>query len=392
MRSPGPPVWRPWAPPGKGVIEVEGVGIRRVLLHEDAADSSLARTACDRLKKVPSRIVFEDRAGGEGKGEPGRIDLDKETLRLVAFPGEMLKPCPGTGEGYICCGYQILNVGVNCPLDCSYCILQAYINQPSLRVFANLPRALSGLADRIDRDPSRFWRIGTGEFTDSLALDPVVGWTDLLLPFMEGRRNAILELKTKTVRIEGLLASRTRDRIVVSWSLNSPRIVSREEHRAPSLEKRLRAAARCQEEGFAVGFHFDPLVRHPGWKEGYERTVELLDRWIAPKKVIWISLGAMRFMPGLKPIIRRRHPGSEVLRGEFVPGTDGKLRYFKPMRTEMYAHLRELLTAWHPDPGLYLCMERDDVWLDAMGWSPGTSKGLSDYLDERARTTFSIIG
>ena len=368
------------------------IGIRQVLVEEGAASLPMARRACERLSTLSPQIVPGHQEEGAGREETPCVELDKDTLRLMSFPGELLKPCPGTGGGYICCGYQILNVGINCPLDCSYCILQAYINRPSLRVFANLPEALPEIARRIDGDPSRFWRIGTGEFTDSLALDPVVGWTDLLLPFMEGRRNAILELKTKTDRIEGLLRSPHRDRIVVSWSLNSHRIASREEHRAPSLEKRLQAAARCQAEGFAVGFHFDPLVRHPEWREGYERTVELLDRYIAPEKVIWISLGTMRFMPWLKPVIRRRHPGSEVLRGEFVPGTDGKLRYFKPLRMEMYAHLRELIAGWHPDSGLYLCMERDDVWSGSMGWSPGSSEGLASYLDERARKTFSIIG
>lgn len=366
-------------------------GIRRLVVEPEAARFPLAR----RIRKPweaggsatdPPRAG----AGSEAPGEPGGEGMDKETLRLVAFPGELLKPCPGTGEGYICCGYRILNVGTNCPLDCSYCILQAYMNQPSLRLFVNLPEALPGIGRRLAADRSRLWRIGTGEFTDSLALDPVARWTEWLPPFVAEHPNAVLELKTKTDRIQGLLASPHRDRIVVSWSLNSPWIVSREEHRAPGLERRLRAAARCQEEGFAVAFHFDPLVRHPGWRDGYARTVDLLDRYVAPRGVIWISMGAMRYMPGLKAVIRRRHPGSAVLHGEFVPGLDGKMRTFKPLRTEMYGFLRERITAWNPDPGLYLCMESDEVWSRAMGGSPGTSAGLARFLDDRARKQFSM--
>ena len=46
-------------------------------------------------------------------------EMGKETLRLLPFKGEFLKLCPGTNN-YICCGYQILNIGTNCPLDCSY--------------------------------------------------------------------------------------------------------------------------------------------------------------------------------------------------------------------------------------------------------------------------------
>ncbi len=365
--------------------------IRRLIVEPDAAKYPLAGRIQERMPaESPGRSSTAE--CGWALNEGGPLDgLDKETLRLVAFRGELLKPCPGTGGGYICCGYQILNVGTNCPLDCSYCILQAYMNQPSLRLFVNVPEALPGIGRRLDESSPQIWRIGTGEFTDSLALDRVAEWSGWLPPFVDEHSNAVLELKTKTDQIRGLLDSPFRDRIIVSWSLNSPWIVSHEEHRAPGLEQRLRAAARCQKEGFALAFHFDPLIRHAGWRDAYKRTLDLVDRYIVPKGVIWVSLGAMRFMPSLKGVIRRRHPGSVVLHGEFVTGPDGKMRYFKPLRTEMYAFLREAITAWNEDSGLYLCMESDDVWLDAMGWSPGTSSGLAGYLDERARRLFSML-
>ncbi len=217
-------------------------GIRRLFMDTNAASHPLARQVLRRMAPMVPALSSEDRAP-ESYDDPADPDMDKETLRLMSFPGELLKPCPGTGNDYICCGYQILNVGTNCPLDCSYCILQAYMNKPSLRLFVNLPEALPEIARRIDLDPSRLWRIGTGEFTDSLALDSIAGWSQWLLPFMAQRKNAVLELKTKTDQIGGLIASPHRDRIIVSWSLNSPWIVSREEHGAPSLAHAPAAAA-----------------------------------------------------------------------------------------------------------------------------------------------------
>ena len=136
--------------------------------------------------------------------------------------------------------------------------------------------------------------MGTGEFTDSLALDPVTGWTDLLTPFVSQRKNAVLEFKTKSVHIEGLLSSGIRDKIIVSWSLNSSELAAHEEKGAPGIEKRLRAAQKCQEAGFVLGFHFDPLIEYPGWKEGYLRTLELLSKTIDPKGIIWMSMGCLR--------------------------------------------------------------------------------------------------
>lgn len=356
--------------------------IRKVFIEEGAEAHPMTWRILSRLRECS---VLKTVPGDEGANSP----WDKETLRLVSFPGEFLKPCPGT-KSYICCGYHILNVGTHCPLDCSYCILQAYLNQPSLRVFVNLEQELNEVRGVLETNPNELFRIGTGEFTDSLALDPYTGWSEILPAFVAGTRNAVLEFKTKTNVVQGLLSSGTRDRVVVSWSLNSPYISTREEHGAPSIRKRLEAARTCQKEGFMVGFHFDPLIAHQEWKEQYRRTIEMMERMIDPARVIWISLGCFRFMPQLKPLIRRRHKETRILDGEFIRGFDGKMRYFKPIRIELYRFMKQHLDSWHDDLGLYLCMESDEVWQRAMGWSPGDSKGLSRYLDMRAMKFFPV--
>ena len=356
--------------------------INKILVEKGASGYTLTK---DILQRSPD-IRVEQIADSQPVNADETL-MGKGTLHLMAYKGEFLKPCPGT-RNYICCGYQILNFATNCPLDCSYCILQSYFNQPNLRVFVNLRENLGRVLQTIDNHPERIFRIGTGEFTDSLALDGITGATDLLVPEFSKRKNVILELKTKTDHIQRLLQSRHRNRIILSWSLNSPFISSREEHRAISLEKRLMAAKRCQSAGFTIGFHFDPLVYHHNWKEGYLKTIELMDKYIDPKGIIWISLGAFRYMPELKSVIRKRHPGTCVLNGEFIPGLDGKMRYFRPIRMELFSFMREKLETWHRDTGLYLCMESDDIWQKSLGWSPENSAGLRRFLDQRVEKFF----
>ena len=360
-----------------------GYNIKRILIDKGASEDPLAQRIFDGLSNIPVHPV--NGPGPDGGPDESLHDFDtgKETVYLQNYKGDFLKPCPGTRE-YICCGYQILNLATNCPLDCSYCILQSYfLNQPYLRVFVNLEERLRDVFQVIDNQPERIFRVGTGEFTDSLALDPVTRWSDFLLPQFSGRKNVILELKTKTTQISRVLASTHRDRIVLSWSLNSPQISATEEKGSASIRKRLEAAKRCQTEGFTLGFHFDPLIPHPGWRDEYAKTIELLDKYIDPRGIIWISMGSFRFMPGLKPIIRKRHPKSPILNGEFILGLDRKIRYFKPIRTELYHFMKNQLDSWYPDLGLYLCMESDDVWESSMGWTPETSDGLRQYLDRR---------
>jgi spore photoproduct lyase len=357
--------------------------IRKVFIEDGARDYASTERILTKLRGIP---VLQSAGRSDALSSHTEVS-EKDLLHLVGYKGEFLKPCPGT-KGYICCGYLIFNVANNCPLDCSYCILQSYFSESHLSVFVNVEEGLAQVLQAIDREPERVFRVGTGEFTDSLAMDPVVSWSKILVPAFTKRRNAVLELKTKTTNIEGVLSLKHRDRIIMSWSLNSPLITSREEHKAPGLEQRLKAAGRCQSEGFVVGFHFDPLIPHPGWKEAYLRTLDLMDKFLDTKRIIWISLGSFRFIPALKQIIRRRHPQTCVLDGEFIVGLDGKMRYFKPIRIELYGFMRELLKKWCPDPGLYLCMESDDVWKQSMCWSPSDSAGLSRYLDQRVLNFF----
>lgn len=356
----------------------ETIKIKKIVIEDDAYTYPLAKEILCKLNGIPiERTKKEDLTHFSNPYE-----LGKDILHLMAYKGSFLKPCPGTKE-YICCKYQILNIATNCPMDCSYCILQAYFNQPHLRVFVNIDEGLRNVFDIIDGNPDQIFRIGTGEFTDSLALDPIVGWSDILIPRFSKRNNVILELKTKTSHVKRALSLPYRERIIISWSINSPFICSREEHGAESLKKRLEAAKICQSEGFLVGFHFDPLIIHENWKEEYLKTIELMERYVDPSKVIWISLGSFRYIPTLKDIIIKRHKKSCVLSGEFIKGMDGKARYFKPIRIELYSYIFEKLNEWYNDLGIYLCMESDDVWRSSLGWSPKNSNGLKEYLDKR---------
>ena len=359
--------------------------INKIQIEEGAKKFPLTSEITKNLSTIPIASLKD--------GEDTHIkdlDMDKETLRLLSFKGEFLKPCPGTNN-YICCGYQILNIGTNCPLDCSYCILQAYFNKPSLRIFVNLEDELAAASEIIDNSPEKLYRIGTGEFTDSLALEEIHQFSHLLTDFIGKKKNSVIEFKTKTTEIKRLFDLKTRERVIVSWSLNSPYIVSHEEHKAPSIEQRLTAAKKCQENGFITGFHFDPLIRHDNWKDQYKKTIDLMDKYLDPDKIIWISMGCIRFVPALKPIILKRHPETIILDGEFIQGLDGKSRYLKPLRIEMYRFLKKQLEDWAGhNLGVYLCMESDEIWRKGTGWSPVNSDGLSEYLDNRVGLFWDI--
>ncbi len=305
-----------------------------------------------------------------------------KNILLSRQRGPFLRYCPGTSR-HICCLYHNLDIAAGCDLGCSYCILQGYLNVPMTTLYCNLDDMFIELDQVLDSHPDHFYRIGTGELSDSLTFDHFTAWSSDLVNYFRQRRNAIIELKSKNTHIEHFISLPHDRRTVVSWSVNAAAIVASEEPHTPSLAERLEAAAEAQAAGFWIGFHFDPMIRHEGWEEGYHEVVEQIFRRIEPRNIAWISLGALRYPPFLDEIIRDNHPESRIFLGELLPGADHKFRYFKPQRIEMFARMYRWIKAHGQETPVYLCMESDEVWRKAFGWSPGSSAGLKRFLDER---------
>lgn len=281
--------------------------------------------------------------------------------------------------------YNILNTGTNCHLNCTYCILQAYLNNPWMVLYTNTHDMFNELDDALGQHPQNAYRIGTGEYTDSLVLDHLTSFTQLIVPYFASQANAFLELKTKTDIIDNLEGLEHKGKTIVSWSLNAEPVISHEETKACSLDDRIRAADRCQQWGYKLGFHFDPLIYYSGWEDDYQKVVEKLFRTIETSSVYWISLGCFRFIPKLKPIIQRRYPQSGILYQEFIRGLDGKMRYFKPIRIKMYAKMAEWIKRYDPKIFIYLCMESEEVWKKSLGVAPLSNRDLKTWLDDQCR-------
>ncbi|MBM4302586.1 MAG: DNA photolyase [Deltaproteobacteria bacterium] len=356
--------------------------IRRILLEEGARDYPMARRILARLPAVPVEVIQDREAlNTSGRDRAAWLALAKTTLLLAVQKGPFWRDCPGTKD-YICCGYQVLQVGLNCPMDCTYCVLQGYVNVPAITVFVNVEDLLEELEARWTENPALVWRLGTGEFGDSLALDSLMGLNELLIPRFTGRGRAILEIKSKWPQLEHLLSLGPNRQVIFAWSLNPAEIIPGEEKFAASLESRLKAAAQAVAAGFRVAFHFDPMIYFPGWEEAYRRTVERLGAAVPSQAIAWISLGGLRFLPPLRQLILQRFPKSRIAAQEMVLAPDGKLRYFKSLRVEMYARMREWLTQATPEALLYLCMESPRVWQEAFGFTPD-GESLSRLLDGR---------
>ncbi len=298
------------------------------------------------------------------------ISLGKRYLFLMEYRGKFVRPCPGT-QNYYCCSYQIFHIGEGCPLDCAYCILQLYLNRPGLKVWGNLlERGLEELRVFLNfkKEKGEVVRIGTGEFTDSLALEPITHISEILIDFWSTLNPlGVLELKTKVVPSSFFASIKGDPRIILSWSVNTDWVIAKEEKGTAPLLVRLQGALQAIQKGFTVAFHFDPIIYYPLAEEDYPKVLELILNTIPLDKIAWISLGTLRFPKDLKYIAEKRFPHTRIYSYEFIEGLDQKKRYFIEVRKRLYKSLEKLIKATWDQVCYYFCMEGDRVWEEVLG-------------------------
>jgi spore photoproduct lyase len=358
---------------------MKGFVPEEIIVERGSEQSPIYRNLRAALPQVGYTFI-DDIAAANGDLAAENFAAAKRKLFLTRHRGEFLKKCPGS-EGQVCCNYFVINFASNCPMDCSYCYLQEYLAQnAALKVFSNVNDLLVEADELLTRHRRFFFRIGTGEITDSLALEPYIGVARELIPFFARQPNVLLELKTKSDSVEGLLGLDPRERVVVSWSMNPQQVIDRDEHGTATLEERLWAARRCQEAGYRLGFHFDPMIEYPGWEEDYRSMVEQTLATVDWRRISWFSMGVLRQTPGLKRTMRERFPRTQLLTGEQVPCPDGKLRYFQPLRVAMYRKMVGWIRRAAPTVKIYLCMESKEVWEQVFGYAPSCEKDLGNEL------------
>ncbi len=311
-----------------------------------------------------------------GNLSASQFSKSKKNLLLSAFKGKFFKRCPGARPGLVCCNYFVLNLGQNCDMDCSYCYLQSFINSPFIEIYTNIESALEELSSLGSEFDKQALRIGTGEITDSLSLDDLTLHSACLVDYFKQKKHWTLEFKTKSANVNNFISQGPASNVIVSWSLNPQYIVEKEEHGTACLEDRLKAAYLCKDKGFSIAFHLDPVIYHKNWQIHYTDLVQQIKKLFCAQDVAHISMGALRFQPQQRHIMRKRFGmQSVVVSGEYFKSTDGKFRYDSDLRNKMFSFIKyQFLSGgtggtsqnWN----IFLCMENKENWLSVMNHTP----------------------
>lgn len=349
---------------------------RRIFIQREALGFPLTARILAR-SQAPWEIVDDS---GVIKEELAKcldpIGEGKKILYLTLQKGQFIKSCPCSPR-VVGCGYLIINSTLGCPIDCSYCVLQAYLADPWITIFVNEDRLENSLQPLFKDSIPPGLRIGTGELSDSLALEYFTGQAHRLSQLFYRSSRAILELKTKITYIEPWLSWPPSPHLVFAWSLNAESIAMEEEKGAPAVGERIKAAARLASLGHNLGFHFDPLIYFDQWEKEYEMVIKQMFKLVPPELIRWLSLGSLRYPEAFRRVIFSRFRHRAIFFSEMILGQDGKFRYFKPLRLKIFTRIYEMIKDYGGElVPVYLCMEDEEVWQKVLKKKPERRKDI----------------
>ncbi|MGM0431090.1 MAG: radical SAM protein [Spirochaetota bacterium] len=287
--------------------------------------------------------------------------------------------CPVAGEKTRCCNLQTLDAVQQCGFACSYCSIQSFYDESRVYFQENLDAKLESL----QLDPERMYHIGTGQSSDSLMWGNRNGLLTNLFSFASRHPNVLLELKTKSARTDWINLPDIPNNVIATWSLNTPDVISAEEHLTASLEDRIKAARTAADAGIPVGFHFHPIIWHTGWKESYADVIHMLHRYFSPDEVVMVSLGTLTF---IKPVLKKLRQSGRKTRTTQIPLVDaaGKLSYPYEIKRELFSFVYDQFSPqWKEHVFFYLCMEDASLWEPVFGFSYPSNEAFESAMKRR---------
>lgn len=266
-------------------------------------------------------------------------------------------------DGNTCPNYWHFSVYGFCPYDCQYCYLAGTPGvkfSPTVKIFVNISEILDQIANVASKlsEPTAFY---LGKLQDGLALDPLTGYSRIMVPFFAQQKYARLTLLTKSANVDNLLELDHQGQTIISWSLNPPEIANAFESNLPMPGDRIAAMRKCADVAYPLRAVIMPIIPIAGWQNIYTRFIEDLLRSVPLDRV---TLGQICSYSGALQLTERKlgkdNPISNLL--EKGKSEDGRVRFPIKTRIEVYRYLVDKIRKLQPRLQIGLCMEETDTF------------------------------
>lgn len=268
-------------------------------------------------------------------------------------------------EGNTCPNYWHFSPYGFCPYGCKYCYLagtQGVKFSPTVKIYVNLPEMLDEI-DRIARRLGKPTPFYIGKLQDPLALDLLTAYSTVLVPFFSEHPYARLTLLTKSVNVDRLLELEHKGHTILSWSVNPPDICKMFEENVPSMDERLETMCRVSSAGYPVRVVMMPIIPICGWQDIYTTFTKRLLETVPIQR---LTLGGICIYRGARKLMEQKigsnNPISNNIETIWQRTGDGRARYSKVLRREVYSIIIKAARRVCPELELALCLEEWELW------------------------------
>jgi len=298
-----------------------------------------------------------------GESDPLRLhERGKQTLVL----GEHCSAVRFSDEGGNACpNYWHFSPYGFCPYGCHYCYLAGTPGvwfSPSVKIFLNLEEILA----EVDRTASQLGRptaFYLGKLQDGLALEPLSGYTRTMVRFFAQHPYARMVILTKSADVENLLHLDHAGRSILSWTVNAPEVARLFEKNTPDVIGRLDAMRQCAQAGYPVRAVLMPIIPVNDWRETYGQFMVTLLESVPLTRITLGSLCSYPQAPRLTELKLGKQPAISALLGRWpAKSDDGRLRFSRGTREEVYRYLVECIRRRRPDLEIGLCLEDEAMF------------------------------
>lgn len=307
-------------------------------------------------KRFPeARVIYCERYGEvfNPKSQNFRLQKQNPALILAEKYQKFVLPTPATygigGEH----NYYFSHM-LNCLYDCRYCFLQGMYQSANYVLFVNYEDFQRQIRDICYQTPDQPIYFFSGYDCDSLALEPITGFAEAFLPLFAELPNAWLELRTKSTQIRSLLNRQPLKQCVVAFSLSPDEVVEKVEAKTPSLDKRLEAAAKLQQQGWPIGLRFDPLIYQHDYQQHYQALFKRVFQQIDANQLHSVSLGVFRLPEQYFKKIQKLYPDEKLMASPFQIQS-GMVSYRAELEYKMMQDCTEMLLQYLPESKLFPC-------------------------------------
>jgi len=268
-------------------------------------------------------------------------------------------PFPTNDTDVVCPHFMELKWANGCNFNCAWCYLNGTFRfrphgkEPYLKDKKKIEKHLREYFDA-EKEPRI---LNSGELSDSLVYEGKgYSLTSSILPIFKSQDKHKLLIVTKSVNINGLLASDSQDHVIVSFSVNAPSVSKQWEKGAPDPLLRIKAASKLADEGYRVRLRLDPMVPIKTWKKDYSDFIEELFSKVEPER---ITFGSLR---GLQSTINFCKDTSWVKYLDESSNWGKKISEEK--RKEMYLALIDKIREQSTKCDIAMCKETIKMWED----------------------------